>query len=72
MQDLNWKLPYSVEKTFYAIRNLLNRLSGQEVTLFDEPLIYVVINQSIDALEEANILTETELEKILAEYRNSM
>ncbi|MFW5871847.1 MAG: hypothetical protein ACOCUT_01950, partial [bacterium] len=36
MQDLDWELPYPVEKTFYATRNLLDKINGQETTVFDE------------------------------------
>ena len=69
MQDLDWELPYSVEKTFYAIRNLLEKLCGQETTVFDEPQIYVVINQAIDALSESRLMSDDEIKEILNKYK---
>ena len=65
MQDLDWELPYPVERIFYAIRNFLDKLNGQDTTVFGEPQIYTVINQAIDALETAEILTEAEIKALL-------
>ena len=70
MQDLDWELPYCVERVFYSIRNLLDKLSGQNITVFDESQIYVVINQAIDALYKEKILTENEIKEILNKYKN--
>ena len=61
LQDLDWELPYPVEKTFYAVQNLLDKLSGEDITVFGEPLIYVVISQVVDSLIEAKIMTNEEI-----------
>jgi hypothetical protein len=71
MQDFDWGLPYSAEKTFYALKNFLDALNGREITIFGDSQIYLVINQAIDALMNANVLTEIEIRDVLDRYRNS-
>ncbi len=70
MQDLDWELPSPVELTFYATRNLLDKVNGEEVTVFDEPQIYVVINQAIDALSQEKIMSDVEIKELLKKYKN--
>lgn len=70
MQDLDWELPYPVEMTFYSIRNLLDKLNGQNTTVFGDSQIYLVINQAIDALEKSGILTEKQILELLNNYNN--
>lgn len=70
MQDLDWELPSPVELTFYSTRNLLDKVNGKEVTVFDEPQIYVVINQAIDALSQEKIMSDKEIKELLKNYKN--
>jgi hypothetical protein len=68
LQDLDWELPKPVEMCFYAIRNLLDRIDGQETTVFNEPQIFVVINQAIEALMLVSAITEAEIGAIFEKY----
>jgi len=68
MQDFDWELPYPVERTFYALRNLLDKAAGQNCTSFGESQIYLVINQAIDALEKAKVLSESEIRAVFKKY----
>ena len=65
LQDIDWELPNEVEKTFYAVHNLLDAALGKEMTAFNESTIYVTINQAIDALNNSKTLTEKEIRKVL-------
>ncbi len=65
LQDLDWELPYEVERTFYAVHNLLVSTLGKEKSVFNETTIYVTINQAIDAISSIKLLTETEIREIL-------
>jgi len=70
MQDLDWELPYPVEQTFYATPNLLDKINGEDITVFHESQIYIVINEAIDALQEAEIMTQVEIKELLEKYKN--
>ncbi len=70
LQDTDWELPNEVQKTFYAVYNLIDYLLGKEKTVFDESTIYVSINQAVDALETSKTLTFDEISKILDEIKN--
>ena len=65
LQDLDWELPKPVEMSFYAIRN---RIDGQETTVFNEPQLFVVVNQAIEALMLINAINETEISEIFEKY----
>ncbi len=65
LQDIDWELPNEVEKTFYAVHNLLDAALGKEMTTFNESTIYVTINQAIDALDSSKTMTEEEIRKVL-------
>jgi hypothetical protein len=65
LQDIDWELPNEVEKTFYAVHNLLDAALGKEMTAFNESTIYVTINQAIDALDSSKTMTEEEIRKVL-------
>lgn len=65
LQDLDWDLPNEIEKTFYAIHNLLNSALGKEKTAFNKATLYVSINQAIDALTIARALSEAEIRQLL-------
>lgn len=70
IQDLDWELPNPVSLTFYSIRNLLDKINGQEMTLFGEPQIYVVINQAIDALLQTEIMSDVDINELLKKYKS--
>ena len=65
LQDMDWELPEAVVKTFYAVYNLLGSIVENELTAFNDPRIYVSINQAIDAIETAGLLTEIQVREIL-------
>ena len=71
LQDLDWELPNEVERTFYAVHNLLDSALGKEKTVFNEATIYVTINQAIEALESSNFLKEKEIREILYENKTT-
>jgi len=71
LQDIDWELPNEVERTFYAVHNLLDAALGKKKTVFIEPTIYVTINQAIDALESSKSSTETAIREILYEEKKS-
>lgn len=64
LQDSDWELPNEVRLTFYSIKNLLTKISGQNTSSFNESLLYVVINQAIDAIYTAKIMTTDEVKNI--------
>lgn len=66
LQDGDWDLPYEVKITLYSVYNLICSLTGEENTVFDEPTIYVSINQAADALTTAQVLTFNELNEMLS------
>jgi hypothetical protein len=72
LQDLDWELPYEVERTFYAVHNLLDSVLGKEKTVFNGTTIYVTINQAIDAIESSKLLSETEIKEMLYENKNGL
>lgn len=65
IQDIDWELPKEVERTFYAVHNLLDAALGKKMTVFNEATIYVTINQAIDALDNSKTMTEEEIRKVL-------
>jgi hypothetical protein len=65
LKDFDWELPYEVQTAFYSAHNLLDAALGKERTVFDEPTIYVAINQAIDALESSKSLTMDEIRALL-------
>lgn len=64
LQDSDWELPNEVRLTFYSIKNVLTKISGQNTSSFNEPLLYVAINQAIDAIYTAKIMTTDEVKNI--------
>jgi len=60
LQDLDWELPYSVERTFYAVYNLLTG-AIEKSTIFDEKTHYVSVNQAADAITEYGELSIEEV-----------
>ncbi|MBK9700332.1 MAG: hypothetical protein IPO79_09600 [Flavobacteriales bacterium] len=72
LQDTDWELPYEVERTFYAVHNLLDAALDKEKTAFNETTIYVAINQAVDALASSNTMTEEEIRNILYNRKNGL
>lgn len=72
VQDSDWELPYEVERTFYAVHNLLVSALGKEKSVFNETTIYVTINQAIDALSSSKLMTEKEIREILYNNKNGL
>ena len=70
LQDTDWQLPDEVQKTFYAVYNLIDTLLVKEKTVFDESTIYVSINQAADALETSKTLTFDDINQILDDIKN--
>jgi hypothetical protein len=68
LQDDDWKLPYSVERIFYAVYNLLEAAYGSEPDESGEPTVYLSINQAIDGLETGSVLSITEIKNLLVEF----
>src|SRR5258706_3910399 len=67
LQDTDWELPDEVQKTSYAVYNLIDTLKGKEQTVFGDSTIYVSINQAVDALQTFKMLTVYEINEILNE-----
>jgi hypothetical protein len=72
LQDFDWELPEEVQKTFYAVYNLVESIIGKEQTVFNESTIYVAINQAADALETSKTLTFGEINEILEEFNGNL
>lgn len=72
LQDTDWELPYDVERTFYAVHNLLAAALGNVKNVFNETKIYVAINQAAEALASSKTLTEEEIRRILYENKNGV
>jgi len=70
LQDSDWEPPYEVQMIFYAVYNLIRFVLGKETTSFNESIIYVSINQAVDALETSKTMTFDELNKILNDIKN--
>ncbi len=62
LQDMDWDLPEEVKLTFYSVYNLA---SGRfdKITLFDEATLYVAVNQAIDAIQTAGLLSLDEIKR---------
>jgi len=65
IQDMDWEIPRSVELVIYSIHNILNYINGERKTVFNEDMLYVSINQSIDALLKNESLTPLEINEKL-------
>ena len=70
LQDTDWEPPYEVERTFYAVYNLLEAALGKIKTVFNETTIYVSINQAVDALVSSKTMTEEEIRELLYGNKN--
>lgn len=68
MQDFDFEPPKEVELCFYSAYNLVEHFNGKEQSGFGHEIIYVSINQSIDALQTADILTSEQIKAILYQF----
>lgn len=68
LQDMDWELPSPVQRCFYAVSNLVEVLSGQERSTFGEAMRYVVVNQALDAIHQARLLSDAEIHAILYQF----
>ena len=64
LQDADWVLPYPVERVFYAIYNLVDGFK-QKVSVFGELVHYLSVNQAVDAIYKAGLMTPGELKKLI-------
>lgn len=65
LQDEDWVLPYPVQRIFYSVFNLLEWSIGDTQGSFGESVIYVAINQALDAIDKSGIATNSELRNII-------
>lgn len=70
LQDNDWKLPEPVELTFYAAYNLLEQINGEKSTP-DNDLVYISINQSIDAILQSKIMNIEEVNEMLSGFNGT-
>ena len=66
LQDGDWELPYEISKVFYAVYNLMDVTinTGKEIR---GSLIYISINQAIDALVSSESYNYDQINLILRE-----
>ncbi|OFY89695.1 MAG: hypothetical protein A3K10_14570 [Bacteroidetes bacterium RIFCSPLOWO2_12_FULL_31_6] len=69
LQDMDWEVPESVLLIFYSAYNLIESLKGKKETYDDESMIYISINQSIDAITREKIKTFNEINTLLKENK---
>lgn len=69
LQDMDWEIPESVLLIFYSAYNLIESLKGKKETYNGETMIYISINQSVDAITRENIKTFDEINIILKENK---
>ena len=70
LQDFDWEIPDEVQKTFYAVHNLLDACMGKGKTAFGDSTIYVSINQAVDALDTSQLLTFDQIKKLFTDTNN--
>lgn len=68
IQDFNFELPNEVELIFHSTYNLLEAINGAKPNYSRETMVYVSINQSIDAIESSNLMTIDEVKDILRKF----
>jgi len=64
IQDDDWILPYPVERTFYAIYNLIKGFK-QEENEFGELLHYLSVNQAVDAIWKSKLMSVDEIKNCI-------
>lgn len=67
LQDNDWKLPHVPERIFYSVYNLIRAIVEIDLKVFT---ISVSINQAIDAIQSAELLTADQIKQILEEAQN--
>ncbi len=69
LQDLDWEIPESAQLIFYSAYNLVESLTGRKETYDGETMIYISINQSIDAITREKIKTFDDINNLLKENK---
>lgn len=69
LQDGDFDVPDHVKLLFYAVDNFILEMTGQEFTAFNESMIYLVINQAIDALVSSGTMNYDEVNAIISVYQ---
>lgn len=69
IKDWELELDPHPKLIFYSALNLLDYINGKTSTFSNESTIYVSINQSIDAIVKAKLLTWDEVNGILKNYK---
>jgi len=64
IDDNDWSLPNKVQKSFQSIYHLACGVEVKRV-VFGELTHYLAINQAIEAIEEGNLLSETEIRALI-------
>jgi hypothetical protein len=60
-QDMDWELPYIIERYFYAVYNLFEAVRGKQN-------YYICLNQAIDAIVSSETSTMVEVVKKLESF----
>ncbi len=68
LQDDDWELPEPVRLVFFAHSNLLEYLNGKTIFYGGESALYVVVNQTIDALEKSGIMDTPQIKLHLQQF----
>jgi len=68
-QDDDFEIPIEVELILFSTSNLINYVKGDRYNIQSENLVYVSINQSIDAIIKSGILTDEGVNKILMKVK---
>lgn len=69
IRDWELELDPSPQLMFYAASNFLYYINGERLSPSNESMIYVSINQSIDAISKEKLLTWEEIKAILKSYQ---
>jgi len=67
LQDIDWEFPYIPERIFYSVYNLIRSIVEEKLKVFT---ISVSINQAIDAIQNAGLLTDDQIRQILDKAQN--
>ena len=69
LQALDWEIPKSAQLIFYSAYNLVESLTGRKATFNGDSIIFISINQSIDAITREKIKTFEDINNLLKENK---
>lgn len=69
LQDLDWEIPENIQLIFYSAHNLLGKINGETKTIFGDEQLYLVINQSIDAILKSGLMSDNQIKELLEKYK---